>query len=175
MNNSKPEIFILTGPCGVGKSTISKIIAEKLDKSALIEGDSIYHLVVGGYVKPWEDDGTYLGLFWENIFDLIDNFLERNISVVLNYIIYPEKIREIIKVLKEKNYAAKFIVLMVDETTIIERDNLREEDCRMGERSIKILNEFEKVYSDSSHILNTSCLSEEKSGEIIMRDDRFYL
>ena len=46
-------LYIITGPAGVGKSTISNKIALNKDKSALIEGDLIYHQVVGGYVSPW--------------------------------------------------------------------------------------------------------------------------
>lgn len=45
------NLYIITGPAGVGKSTISKKIAKLRNKSALIEGDDIYHQVVGGYVQ----------------------------------------------------------------------------------------------------------------------------
>ena len=41
------NLYIITGPAGVGKSTISKKIVELKKKSALIEGDEIYHQVVG--------------------------------------------------------------------------------------------------------------------------------
>lgn len=49
-----PNLYIITGPAGVGKSTISKKIAEYKGKSALIEGDEIYHQVVGGYIPAWK-------------------------------------------------------------------------------------------------------------------------
>ena len=51
------KLYIITGPAGVGKSTISKKIAELKKKSALIEGDDIYHQVIGGYVQAWEEIG----------------------------------------------------------------------------------------------------------------------
>lgn len=44
------RLYILTGPPGVGKSTISRGLAERLEKSVLLEGDDFYHQVVGGYV-----------------------------------------------------------------------------------------------------------------------------
>ena len=44
-----PILYIITGPAGVGKSTISKELAMSSNKSVLIEGDDIYHQVVGGY------------------------------------------------------------------------------------------------------------------------------
>lgn len=37
MNN----LYIIAGPAGVGKSTSSKIIAKRKEKSALIEGDEL--------------------------------------------------------------------------------------------------------------------------------------
>ena len=55
-------LYIITGPAGVGKTTVSELVAESLDKSVLIEGDVIYHQVIGGYKAPWED-GNHL---WEN-------------------------------------------------------------------------------------------------------------
>lgn len=41
-----PNLYIITGSAGVGKSTISKKIADSKEKSALIEGDEIYHQIV---------------------------------------------------------------------------------------------------------------------------------
>ena len=43
-------LYIITGPAGVGKTTISKGLAKRCKKSALIEGDDIYHQVISGYV-----------------------------------------------------------------------------------------------------------------------------
>lgn len=37
------KLYIITGPAGVGKSTISNKLAESLSKSALIEGNTIYN------------------------------------------------------------------------------------------------------------------------------------
>ncbi len=48
------KLYVITGPVGVGKSTISRKIAEASSKSALIEGDDLYSQIVGGYVDPWE-------------------------------------------------------------------------------------------------------------------------
>lgn len=39
------KLYIITGPAGVGKSTISRQLASRLKKSALVEGDLIYSQV----------------------------------------------------------------------------------------------------------------------------------
>lgn len=48
-----PKLYLITGPAGVGKSTISTHLANKLPKSVLIEGDTIYNFFVGDRIAPW--------------------------------------------------------------------------------------------------------------------------
>ena len=52
-------VYIISGPPGVGKSTVSKELAYSFDKSAVIEGDLIYLMIKGGIVAPWEDEGYF--------------------------------------------------------------------------------------------------------------------
>jgi len=165
-------LYIITGPAGVGKSTISKILAEKREKSALIEGDDIYHLVCGGYVKPWLE-GNHLEVFWENCIDLITNFLNRGYDVVFNYICEhgdTEYIRN-----KLQNTKIKLCVLITDEDTIIKRDKMRPLDCQMGERSVILLNEFITMDYSKKYYLATTLLSVEEIVDEIIINDNFLL
>ena len=50
-----PKLYVITGPAGVGKSTISKKLAEISSKSALVEGDDIYHQVISSYAPAWKE------------------------------------------------------------------------------------------------------------------------
>ena len=50
-------VYIISGPPGVGKSTVSKELAYSFNKSAVIEGDMIYLMIKSGLVAPWKDDG----------------------------------------------------------------------------------------------------------------------
>jgi len=163
-------LFIITGPAGVGKSTVSKKIAEKRNKSALIEGDEIYHQVVGGYVSPWKE-GNHLKVFWKICMDTINNYLENDYDVVFNYIVDLENL----EILKEKFncYDIKFVVLMVDEETLLKRDKERPLDWQMGERCIVLLNSFKNKGYDIKNILDTSDISAEETVEIILREERF--
>lgn len=166
MNN----LYIITGPAGVGKSTISKIIARRKEKSALIEGDDIYHLVCGGYVKPWLED-NHLEIFWENCIDLIENFLDRKYDVVFNYICTPKDI-EYIKD-KIQNTKIKLSILMANEETLMRRDKMRKLDCQMGERSIVLLNEFKEMNYTRTYYLDTTLLDAEEIADEIMGNDKF--
>ena len=165
-------LYVITGPAGVGKSTISRGIAEKLDKSALIEGDDIYHQVVGGYQQAWKE-GNHLNTFFKVCINSIKVYLEDGYDVVFNYIINPEQIKEIKENFKE--YNVKFIVLLVDEETLLKRDKERPEDCQMKERCIVLLNSFKNKNYDNKNILDTSTLSVEDTINEIIKNDKYII
>lgn len=150
------KLYILTGPAGVGKSTISNEIAHSLEKSVLIEGDTIYNFFVGGRIRPWYPDAPK-ELFWNNCIYLIKTYLENGYDVVFNYIINPEQFNKLNALFNK--YDLIFKVLLTDEETIIKRDNERPEDCRMGKRSLVLLKEFIDYKYDDKYIINTSNLS----------------
>jgi len=56
------NVFVITGPCGVGKSTASRRLAQTLDKSCHINANLIYEMVVGRYLFPWQEVLKYIVL-----------------------------------------------------------------------------------------------------------------
>ena len=76
---------------------------------------------------------------------------------------------------KFKNYTIKFIVLVVDEKTLLLRDKERPEDCQMKERCIVLLNNFKNKNYNAQSILNTTNLSVNETIDIIENDNRFIL
>ena len=160
------KLYLITGPSGVGKSATSKELAFRLEKSALIEGDDIYHQVIGSYHSPW-DKLNHLDIFWKVSINIIKTYLENGYDVVFNYIIDND---DYINLKKEfKNIDIKFTVLMVQEETIIKRDLSRPSDCRMHNRCIELLKEFNKHSFDKSHIIYTDNLTIKETVEIILK------
>ena len=166
------KLYIITGPAGVGKSTISNEIAKLSDKSALIEGDEIYHQVVGGYVSAWLP-GNHLDMFWKVSLKTIETYLNDGYDVVFNYIVTPTPL----EIMKEEfeDYSIKFVVLLVDEKTLLLRDKERPEDCQMKERCITLLNSFKNNNYNNQNILDTTNLSIDETVDIIENNNRFIL
>ena len=163
-------LYIITGPAGVGKSTISKEIAIKSKKSALIDGDDIYHQVIGGYIQAWKQ-GNHLQTFWKICINTIKIYLEDGFDVVFNYIITPENL-ELLKN-EFKNYTMKFIVLLVNESTLLLRDKERPEACQMKERCITLLNNFKNNNYNEKNILDTTNLSIDETIRMIENQNNF--
>lgn len=160
------KLYLITGPAGVGKSTISKSLAERLNKSVLIEGDDIYHMVISSYVPAWKP-GNHLELFWKNVISLIKNSLEKGYDVVFNYVINKD---DYLILKKEfENYQVIFKVLIVDEEELLRRDKLRDKENRMNERSLILLRKFIKQDFNDEFIIDSSNLSIEQTVERIIK------
>lgn len=164
------KLYVITGPAGVGKSTVSKKLAEKSSKSVLIEGDEIYHQVVGGYVAAWKDE-NHLDVFWKVCIDMIRTYLENGYDVVFNYIVSLDNLEDIKRNLGDSEI--KFVVLMVDEDTLLSRDALRDEDCQMKERCVVLLNSFRSKGFDERFVFDSSGLSVDETVDVIENDERF--
>ena len=167
-----PNLYVITGPAGVGKSTVSKILAQKLNKSSLIEGDEIYHQIIGGYIPAWKN-GNHLQTFWKICINTIRIYLDDGFDVVFNYIITPENL-ELLKN-EFKNYTIKFIVLLINGSTLLLRDKERPKNCQMKERCITLLNNFKNRNYNIDNILDTTNLSIEETVNLIQNNNNFIL
>lgn len=47
------SLLVITGPPGAGKSTVARILAERVEPSVLVEGDSFFAFLARGAIPPW--------------------------------------------------------------------------------------------------------------------------
>lgn len=164
------KLFIITGPPAAGKSTVSKKVAERLEKSALLEGDEIYHMVRNGIERPWESEDQ-VNLAFRNLAHLTMNFLSSGFDVVIDWIVMPEKLGKIIKQITINDLRVYYIVLMADLEILKMRDGKRE--YPMGSRIDDLYSEF-KICSISSHTIYSNNVGEETVvREIMENSDRY--
>lgn len=147
------KLYIITGPAGVGKTTISDALSKRLDKCAVIEGDEIYHMVRNPYVSPWKEN-NHLEIFWKNVYSLIRNFLDDGYDVVFNYIVKKKRLEFIKEQFKDVEII--FNCLLCDKDELVLRDNMRIEEYRMGKRVEILLNEFMNECFDTNLIIDTT-------------------
>lgn len=163
-----PKLYLITGPAGVGKSTVSKRLAESLEKSVLLEGDDFYHQVISSYTPAWKEN-NHLEVFYKVVINTIKIYLDNGYDVVFNYIISNDKYKEFKSIFKD----LKFTVLLVNEETLIKRDKLREEKNRMNERCLILLNNFKNGEFNQNNILYTDNLTVEETVLEIINNNRF--
>ena len=119
----------------------------------------INHMVVGGYLPPWESEES-LSLVWENIADLSINFVQANKNVIIDYVAFPDEVERFSqKIYSEvKNVEIMYVVLWVDSGKLLRRDALRIKEHRMGVRCLELLNDFEVKGINKRFLYNTTYL-----------------
>jgi len=84
------EVWILNGIPGVGKTTTGRCLAERLHRSAHIEGDIVHDMVVGGLVQPGElpeyEAIAQLELCRRNQILLARSFVDAGFTAIIDYV-----------------------------------------------------------------------------------------
>lgn len=145
------SIYIISGPYGVGKSTVTKALAADMEKVSLIEGDLIKHMLVGKEIPPWEKRQ----LMWINILSLTQNFIENNINVMIDYCVNSESLKWFYQQISELNVKIYYVVLRANGETLISRLNKRGDD-HLIKGSLYLLDQLEKELPNKNHLYDTT-------------------
>jgi tRNA uridine 5-carbamoylmethylation protein Kti12 len=152
-------IFILTGPPAAGKSTIAPLLAQRLDRCAVIDVDQLRAMVVQPHTPPWqgEEGLTQLALGAANACILAANFNRAYFHVVILDVITNETVRIYRRQLEELDHCI-FLLLPTLET-VLQRN--RERGQSLTDAQVQLLYEWQQRLADVDHRLDTSELTAE--------------
>ena len=165
----KNNVIVLTGACGVGKSTLSRLWA-KSNSGVSIECDYftewIYdqHPITTDYFLKVEK--MIVDLAWSNT----QQYLSNGFSVAIENVWSPAgliKLREYLKINPLVNKMT-FIYLKCDLNQNMNRDLSRPSHNQMNERVEIVRNELEDhIWPDFVHVVDNSTLSIQETLDLI--------
>ncbi len=83
--------LLLTGPPGAGKSTLTRLVAQALKRSALVDAHAVGTMVVGGYVwplgEPAEEAARQVRLLNANVCAVAANFADAGFTPVIDWVV----------------------------------------------------------------------------------------
>lgn len=152
----KAFICLITGPAGSGKSSVSKALANKFERSAVIEVDILKKMIKSGYVKEWphtEEVDLQLSLSAKNACDMTNNLLEKGFSVFIDDGVGRKILEQYSIFFKDKNFKA--FLLMPSLEALLRRFDDRGGNKELRERTI----ELHKSYSEKKDKLNLQIIN----------------
>ncbi len=154
------EILILTGACGVGKSTISKKWA-KLKKGAIIESDFFRNWICNDIYDRFSKKEEMLVA--DLTFVSAKEYLKHNMPVAIENVWTPSGLEKLKNDLENEfgNVSIKIVWLKCNLKENHRRDNLRATENQMKDRVIIVNAELsEYKWPEYLNILDTTNLTE---------------
>ena len=165
------SIYLISGPCGCGKSTLTDALAqymvkvEKRSQVYVIHGDDFHQ---GFVTRAYEDkefwaDGQatdqlewleILKFNWECIIDVAGKVLSREMDVLIDYVVEDE-LPLVQRLAKEHDAKLQYLVLTASEDAIRQRIETRG-DVEMVERALFLKNKLDHLPENQGHLYDNT-------------------
>ncbi len=165
-----PSIYLFSGPCGCGKTTLTNAWAKKLVNEGkrkqiyVIHGDDFHAGFVEADCKDaFFEDGQPAGIMeweeilkfnWECILDTAGRALARGLDVAVDYVVEDEL--PLMRQLAETYHARLYYVVLTAEEETIRQRIAGRGDVEMTERALFLKNKLEHMAENQGHLFDTT-------------------
>lgn len=168
------RIIIISGACGTGKSTVSKLLAENSDcnLTVRVHTDDFYRYIRKGYTEPWKDESNDQNeIVIKAAAASVKQFSAGGYEVYVDGVIGPWFLGQWLK-LAEEDFDVRYIILQPDEETTVFRaaNRTQNEDFPLDEAAVR---KMRRMFTDLSgyedNAVDTTNQTASESAELLKK------
>ncbi|HEY6731015.1 MAG TPA: AAA family ATPase [Solirubrobacterales bacterium] len=163
--------LILTGPPGVGKTTVAGILARRDERAVHLEADHFFHFIRSGFIDPWDpDSGKQNEMVMKTAAEAAASYATAGYATIFDGIVIPRWTLGVIReTLEEAGVPVSYAVLRAPRSVCLARFQEREGDPDLLEPSILvgIGAEFDDLEAFERHAIDVAGMDAEQAAAAV--------
>jgi adenylylsulfate kinase-like enzyme len=168
-----PECLLVTGMPGAGKSTVTKLVARRLERSARLDGDELNAMIVSGFVwalgEPADEAARQVELLHRNLCALANNFADSGFTVLIDAMIPSRTTLEFF--LERLAPRVRLVILAPGIDVCRHRNTIRDPADRFDFDGYEALEaDLRRELGDTGWWLDTAALTPDQTANLIVHE-----